>query len=335
MEAFRRLVARRMAAGEKLNRTLVRNVLDNQLFGVDLEATAIEIAAFSLCLTAFELDPSPNSYEQLKFKHSLKGRNLFVGDAFDSESFAKEKVFQEKHFSIVVGNPPWTKPKGKRSKSTQTSRSHIEYCETHTPPIELPFRSPPDQAFLWRACDFAGENARIGMIIGAKDFFSHEEQSLKAKKQLFTSIQPRVLLNLSALHDKKLFPSARTTSALIYVGTNSSANPNSKVAFASVERSESFANHGVIELHIDKVHRLSVRKLANEPNFMKVAAYGSPRDFRIVSSLTLRCSSIHEYVRFCIRNSDSQLFLGFIRGDEVKTMCRSEVARTCPCWKSS
>ena len=235
VEAFRRLVARRMAAGEKLNRTLVRDVLANQLYGVDLEETAIEIAAFSLCLTAFELDPSPSSVNQLKFRHSLKGRNLFVSDAFDEETFAKEEVFQKKQFSIVVGNPPWTKPKGKRSKSQQTSRSHIEYCEGKTPPVELPFRSPPDQPFLWRACDFARDDARLGMIIGAKDFFSHEVQSLKAKKQLLMTIQPRVLLNLSALHDKKLFPSAKQP-ALIYVGANAPSSSNSKVTFASVER---------------------------------------------------------------------------------------------------
>ncbi len=309
VEAFRRLVARRMAAGEKLNRTLVRDVLANQLYGVDLEETAIEIAAFSLCLTAFELDPSPSSVNQLKFRHSLKGRNLFVGDAFDEETFAKEEVFQKKQFSIVVGNPPWTKPKGKRSKSQQTSQSHIEYCESHDPPVELPFRSPPDQPFLWRACDFAEDNARLAMIIGAKDFFSHEEQSLKAKKQLLMTIQPRVLLNLSALHDKKLFPSAKQP-ALIYVGANATSSPNAKVTFASVERSESFVNHGVIELHVEKVHKLPIHKLATEPNLMKAAAYGTPRDFRIISSLG-GSESLFDFTQMF----DSQLCRGFMKGN--------------------
>ena len=309
VEAFRRLVARRMAAGEKLNRTLVRDVLANQLYGVDLEETAIEIAAFSLCLTAFELDPSPSSVNQLKFRHSLKGRNLFVSDAFGDDSFANEKVFKEKQFSIVVGNPPWTKPKGELSKSQRTSRSHIEYCESQTPSVELPFRSPPDQAFLWRACDFAHDNARLGMIIGAKDFFSHEEQSLKAKKQLFTSIQPRVLLNLSALHDKKLFPSAKQP-ALIYVGANAAPSSSSKVTFASVERSESFVNHGVIELHVEKVHKLSTHKLATEPTLMKVAAYGTPHDFKIISSL-----GAFQNLRDFAKMFDSQVQRGFMKGN--------------------
>ena len=313
VEAFRRLVARRMAAGEKLNRTLVRDVLANQLYGVDLEETAIEIAAFSLCLTAFELDPSPSSVNQLKFRHSLKGRNLFVSDAFDEETFAKEEVFQKKQFSIVVGNPPWTKPKGKRSKSQQTSRSHIEYCEGKNPPVELPFRSPPDQPFLWRACDFARDDARLGMIIGAKDFFSHEEQSLKAKKQLLMPIQPRVLLNLSALHDKKLFPSAKQP-ALIYVGANAPSSSNSKVTFASVERSESFVNHGVIELHVEKVHKLPIRKLATEPNLMKAAAYGTPKDYSIIHSLVSRLSSVNRF----LDTSGLEFYQGYTRGDGAK-----------------
>jgi len=83
VEALRRLIARRLAAGENYTRALVRDALYNQVYGVDVEQTAIEIAAFSLCLTAFELDPVPNSPHQLKFKEKLIGRNLFVGNTFD------------------------------------------------------------------------------------------------------------------------------------------------------------------------------------------------------------------------------------------------------------
>lgn len=317
VEAFRRLVARRMAAGANLNRTLVRDVLSSQLFGVDLEETAIEIAAFSLCLTAFELDPSPSSVNQLKFRHSLKGRNLFVGDAFEDGTFAQETPFRNKQFSLVVGNPPWTKPLGARSQHQQTSRSHIEYCEQHHPPIELPFRSPPDQAFLWRACDFAGDDARLGMIVGAKDFFSHEGQSLKAKQQLLTSIQPRVLFNLSALHNKKLFPSAEQP-ALIYIGTNSPASSSAKVTLASVERSESFVNHGVVELHVEKVHRLPVHRLAGEANLMKAASYGTPRDYGIVASVTNGGVPLSKF----LASYGTEVFQGYTVGDEAKVVPR-------------
>lgn len=291
VDAFRRLVARRIAGGEKLTRTLVRNVLSEQIFGVDVNETAIEIAAFSLCLTAFELDPAHNAAQHLKFRHSLKNQNLFVADAFSSSGFCDTDAFKQKQFSIVVGNPPWNKPKGGRSTSNATSRSHIEYCEQHEPPIELPFRSPIDQAFIWRSQDFLQPSGRIGLIIDAKNFFSQEEQSLKSKQQLFTLLRARVMLNLSALHDKKLFPSAKQP-ALVFVAENASPKSDDKLVFASAERSETFGKHGIVELFLERLNHLPIKRIAQEPHLFKIASYGTPRDRAVLQGLYSQHSSL-------------------------------------------
>lgn len=284
VDAFRRLVARRISTGEKLTRTLVREVLSNQIFGVDVSETAIEIAAFSLCLTAFELDPSPSSAQHLKFRHSLKSRNLFVDDAFSSNGFTQCAPFQLKQFSVVVGNPPWNKPKGERSTSDVSSRSHIDYCEQQKPPVELPFRSPIDQAFIWRSRDFLHASGRIGLILDAKNFFSQEEQSLTSKRQLFTTVRPRVMLNLSALHDKKLFPSAKQP-AMIYIAENSKPRKDDKLVFASAERTETFRRHGIVELYLERLNHLPVSRIPVEPYLFKIASYGTARDRAILRSL--------------------------------------------------
>ena len=284
VDAFRRLVARRIAAGEKLTRSLVRDVLSQQIYGVDLEETAIEIAAFSLCLTAFELDPSPGSVHQLKFRHSLKDRNLFVADAFSNDTFASRPAFREKQFSIVVGNPPWNRPKGERSTADASSRSHIEYCQSQDPPVELPYRSPIDQAFIWRSRDFAAKGARLGLILDAKNFFSQEEQSLKAKRQLMSAFRPRVMLNLSALHNKKLFPSAEQP-AMVLVLENDRVGKNDTVVFASAERSDSFARHGIVEFFLERISHLPVSRVISEDHLLKIASFGTPRDRAILREL--------------------------------------------------
>lgn len=293
VDAFRRLVARRIASGEKLTRTLVRNVLAKQVFGVDVSETAIEIAAFSLCLTAFELDPSPSSAEHLKFRHSLKGRNLFVGDAFSNEGFAEVAPFLDKQFSVVVGNPPWNKPKGGRSTSEASSRSHIEYCENQKPPIQLPFRSPIDQAFIWRSRDFLHKSGRLGLILDAKNFFSQEEQSLKSKAQLFAEIRSRVMINLSVLHDKKLFPSAKQP-AMILVAENSKPEKGDKLVFASAERSETFGKHGIVELFLERLNRLPIDRIPKEPHLFKIASYGTARDRAIMQDLFANSGALEE-----------------------------------------
>ena len=59
VESFRRLVTKRVPAGEDLTRKLIRQTLHDQMFGIDISKEAIQIAAFSLYLTALELDPKP------------------------------------------------------------------------------------------------------------------------------------------------------------------------------------------------------------------------------------------------------------------------------------
>jgi len=313
VDAFRRLVARRIAGGEKLTRTLVRSVLSEQIYGVDVNETAIEIAAFSLCLTAFELDPSLNSAQHLKFRHSLKNRNLFVADAFSSDSFSNTEAFKQKEFSIVVGNPPWNKPKGERSTSHVSSRSHLEYCEQQDPPIELPFRSPIDQAFIWRSRDFLKPNGRIGLIIDAKNFFSQEGQSLKSKSQLFTTLRARAMLNLSTLHDKKLFPSAKQP-AMIFVAENTAPKSGDQLVFASAERSETFGKHGIVELFLERLNHLPNDRIAVEPHLFKIASCGTPRDRAIINGFYSTSRRIDQVLEAW----GSRLYQGYIRGTKLK-----------------
>ena len=58
VEAFRRLVWR-ATGGQPASRKLVRRILYTQLFGIDINRSALGIAAFSLYLAALEFDEEP------------------------------------------------------------------------------------------------------------------------------------------------------------------------------------------------------------------------------------------------------------------------------------
>jgi hypothetical protein len=312
VEAFRRLVARRLAAGEKHTRDLVRDTLYNQIYGIDIEETAIEIAAFSLCLTAFELDPVPNSRHQLRFKQQLKGRNLFADNAFDPQAtFLQSEPFRQREFHVIIGNPPWTRLKGRRSKSYRGEPLHVEYCRKRKPqPAPLPFRDPPEQAFIWRSQDFAQAGARIGMILEGKRFFSYEEESLAAKRALLSSFQPRLIVNLAALHDQKLFPATKQP-ALVLIAENSPARKGAVFPFAAVEFSRTFRNHGILQIGPENVHRLSVSLAAANPIALKLATWGSARDLALVDRLVSQFPTLKQLL------SDRKLAMhtGFIPGN--------------------
>ena len=91
--------------------------------------------------------------------------NLFEADAFDAEAdFNRQAPFAHKQLSVVVGNPPWTRPAGAPSEESEgetvETPSHVQYCRDRK--IRLPNQDPPDQAFLWRAADFVVPDARLG-----------------------------------------------------------------------------------------------------------------------------------------------------------------------------
>jgi len=157
VDVLRRLVALRIANGEEWSREIVRHTLYHQIYGVDISKEAIQIAAFSLYLTALELDPDPQLSDALKFR-SLIGKNLFAADAFDEDaSFNKEEPFATKNFQAIIGNPPW-----RRNRANHLA---TEYCRKRRYAVT---RRSLDQAFLWRIGDFTNDETLIGLILHSR-----------------------------------------------------------------------------------------------------------------------------------------------------------------------
>ncbi|MCK4625222.1 MAG: N-6 DNA methylase [Phycisphaerae bacterium] len=286
VESFRRLVSLRLAQGEELNRKMIREVLYDQIFGVDISKEAIQIAAFSLYLTLLELDPDPQPPNELKFK-PLIGKNLFDSDAFDEEAnYNRQEPFASKGFAAIVGNPPWTR--------TSSSSSNAKYCEKHGYAVAR--KGTPDQAFLWRVGDFASENTRIGLILHGKHFFSHDPKARRAKESLLSRFTPELLMNLADLRQAKLFPTS-VAPALIFIGSGCQPEPGDSFTFVSVRRSEDFQNHGIINICPDNVKRLPTAKAASDPDMLKVASWGSARDMALIRHIRDSFPSLAEFVR--------------------------------------
>jgi hypothetical protein len=286
VESLRRLVVKRWANGEDRSRQLVRDTLYNQIYGVDLNPKAVQIAAFSLYLTALELDyeleQNPQLSDNLKFR-KLIDNNLFSSDAFNEEAaFNKIEPFANKQFGAIVGNPPWTK-----SKSNQLA---AKYCARKRPESGYPDGYPiarsdnPDQAFLWRIGDFANDNTRIGLILHGKPFFSPAPKARKAKEALLMRFKPLVLINLSKLRNDKLFPNS-TAPAVVLIAENSISKAKDSFYFVCPEHSSDFRRHGIIEISAENIKRLPVYGVASDPDMLKVASWGQARDFNIVQLL--------------------------------------------------
>ncbi len=286
VDALRRLVVKRLASGEQNYRQLVRDTLYHQIYGVDIKQKAIQIAAFSLYLTALELDyeleRNPGISEDLQFEKII-GKNLFIGDAFDEGAeFNRIEPFAHKQFSAIVGNPPWTKSGATKSASA--------YCNRKRPEMGYPkgyptaYGTPPDQAFLWRIGDFANEGTLIGLILYGKPFFSPEPKAKQAREAILRRFKPQVIINFSKLRSEKLFPKS-TAPAIVLIAQNTYSKDKDFFYFVCPNHSLDYKRHGMIEISPENIKRLPVLRSASDPDIFKIASWGTARDMILIKFL--------------------------------------------------
>lgn len=273
VESLRRLVACRIANGEKWSRELVRDTLYNQIYGIDISSEAVEIAVFSLYLTALELDPNLQSLDSIQFQ-TLHEKNLFDADAFDeSASFNAKEPFASKNFQVIIGNPPW-----RRNKANFLAEA---YCKKRRYPIT---RRSLDQAFLWRIADFTNEKTQIGLILHSRPLFGHMPDSLQARERLLTRFSPQIIVNLSALRQEGLFPKSDAP-ATVLIAKGRQSEINDFFYFICAEYSESFKRHGIIEIGPENIKKISTRHVLSDVDALKIASWGNARDMALIVRL--------------------------------------------------
>ena len=293
VEAMRRLVWQR-TRHEPNTRELVRDVLHNQIFGVDINAGALQVAAFGLYLAALELDPELKSgkIDWLRFDH-LIGRNLLHASFFD------ELPFAEGEFDLVIGNPPWTYAGASQHKPSARLSS-----------IAQPRRSP-DWAFLWRARELAKPDARLALLMKATPFFSKDRVASEARRLLLTTFYDVRIINLSQLRSEGLFPAlasngelkvrANTAPALLFSGRPGVRDKNSTVEVANVAWSPNFRRNGIITLTADDLHAAPLSAVVSDPVLFKAAVFGNDREYQVMEGLQLR-SSLTRLGEWCDTN---------------------------------
>lgn len=269
VEAFRRLVWKH-CKGRLADRATVRKVLYEQLYGIDINRSALGIAAFSLYLAALELDEDPVvDIADLKF-HRLIGTTLFEADAVGG---ALPDAVTKHQFHAVVGNPPWTFVR------QATTRRRTQGDERDTRP-----RRSPDQEFLWTAIQLAGESGRIGMIMKASPFFSKDQHAVVAREALLRKLSPVALVNLSALRKEELFPDASGPALLLFARC-SLLDSGERLLIGSIPWTPDFRRTGVFHIGPGEMRSVSLARVLRVPPMLKAVAFGSIRDGWLIEKL--------------------------------------------------
>ena len=236
--AFKRLVnAWRSKHGwGRLDVTTLKRILHTSIFGIEIDAFAVEITAFSLCLALCDALRPDVIWKELRFDR-LSDKNLIAGDFFEATP--------RDSFDFVVGNPPF------ESKLSAAAVRYDQTFENNRP------RLPDKQIahlFLERAIDLLGEHGRLCLLQPAGLLYNRNLRAFRA--HLFGRCRVDEVLDLVSI--RGLYDGAKAdTKTVAVVASAGAARPDDTIVHVTLRRSMSAKQR--ISLETDHYDRHSVR----------------------------------------------------------------------------
>ncbi|MBU4373248.1 MAG: SAM-dependent methyltransferase [Euryarchaeota archaeon] len=277
VEAYRRLVARwKFGRNERSISPLeLKDILTNYIYGVDVDPDAVRVAAFSLYLALMDYLEPKTIWEQIQFPYLVfcpdkpedYGKNLFPMDIF------KSGPFENKHYDIVVGNPPW-----KRDGLPEHISAYLR---------DLGFAQEIAQAFLWRARDFSSKG-RVALVVTSKILFNIETNDHYFRSEFFGKNYVETVVNFSALRKTKgkrgrqLFVSAVGPATIFFYRTNPPEQSKSNLLYCTPKPTRIDNALPGITIDASEFKFLPIDKCITSDKIWKVAMWGTQRDLEII-----------------------------------------------------
>jgi type I restriction-modification system DNA methylase subunit len=286
VESFNRLVKRyennhqvKLTDFDKLKQLLTENI-----FGVEIHPQAIKVAAFSLYLALVDkLDPKnlwqkekhrlPNLIHNPKDKSlRTQGKNLFCRD-----TLLQNDDIEGLEFDLVVGNPPFG--------TTNLSNTVRDYCEQHD------FAKEMVLPFLHKATKFA-PNGTIALIFNTKVLTNTGSGYQNFREWLFNDCYVERVFNFSILRNAhedfggQLFGDATGPISIVFYQKEQPGEPSDKIVYYAPK---TFIKTNVIDgLCIDFTDlKYLPRTECQKPDtkIWKVAMWGGLNDWNLVKKL--------------------------------------------------
>lgn len=272
VRAYQRLVNAwiKENSGKKPSGYQLQKLISENIFGVDIDASAIRMAAFNLYLTMLD-QMSTSEIKRFEFEFpTLREQNLFVGDFFSDEV---QSQLLEIRFDRIIGNPPWV------SGLTHKARNWILQRGYQVGDQQLA------QAFLLAAPELCKQDGEIALLAPAKSTISvisgpHES----FRQHFFRHHHIRAVFNLSALC-YELFEDAIHPTIIIFYTPNK-PDLDEKFVYVTPKPTSLFQQMGTITLETDDIKYLSPNKVLEFPHIWKIALWGTPRDEAFIERIT-------------------------------------------------
>lgn len=286
VESFKRLVKRWKNANpdKQIEFKDLRDILKDNIYGIEYDKLAIRVTAFSLYLAIVEqLNPKTLwSDKRYKFPHLIcdpqdkdlehQGKNLLRADTIGGVSV--EDIPQ---MDLIVGNPPF----GSKIKL----KSIKDYCVSHG------FGQDMVIPFMRKAIDFA-KNGSVALIFNTKVLTNTERPFQNFRKWLFNDTYVEKVYNLSIFRKApksfggQLFTSAVGPVSIAFYQNTSPETPSPTIEYWAPK---TYVKSSLVEgVMIDATDiKFLPREECKKPNskIWKIGMWGTYEDFKFIAKL--------------------------------------------------
>jgi hypothetical protein len=268
----------------------IKKIVTNNIFGIDKDESALQVAVFSIYLTLLDY-MDPPEIENFKFPNLME-TNFFCADYFDLDALFNSVLGKVK-FSFIIGNPPWMRgDKGGRARGeTVLFLDYIEHRKKQERENGEPYIAIGNkqiaQAFLLRNSDFSSENTFCALIVTSKILYNLNSD--KFRKYFLDKHHISQVFELAPVR-KEIFnklndPSVAPACVIIYRHANGVKTDENMVQHIALKHSGFFSLFKVFTLSKHDIQYIRQGLLMQYDWLWKVLVYGSYLDFNFISRL--------------------------------------------------
>ena len=229
-----------------------KQIIENNLFGVDINSASVGIAKLSLWLQTAKRDrPLSNLMNNIKSANSLTSdwNELFPD------------IMANGGFDVVIGNPPYVGEKGNKEIFRPIKEIWKDRYEKNSDLLYF---------FFMKSIDILKENGNFGFI--TTNYFLTANSAVKLRKELK---ERTAIYNLVNFNEMKLFESAlgQHNIITIFKKTNKTVDTNiiNVISPENISSSELFTNSDKVEVFTVKSNQL----YDGDKNYIRVSRQGN------------------------------------------------------------
>lgn len=315
VESFKRLITiwKHKNGKESIDFQTLKAILCDNIYGIDIDETALSVAAFSLYLTLInELDPrtlwAQPTYKLPCLIHKEGNIEKVFGNLWCADAIATDFTNLLPEMDLVVGNPPYG--------TEHTQKSITDYCRSHR------FADEMSLPFIHKVASFC-PNGEVALVVNMKILTNATSTYANFREWLLREAYVEKIYNFSIFRNApkdfggSLFASAKTPVAVLFYKASRPKKMSKDIIFWSPRTYVKGNLLYDIVLESSDIKYLP-REICekNDIRVWKIGAWGNAMSYRMVERMralpTLQYSFDHNgwiFGRGCNADSDHPDFV--------------------------